>query len=150
MKFISIEFNSPEYRSECELRDLVLRKPLGMNLFDEDLLPEEFQLHFGLQLPDSRLIACVIVKPGTEFSESLRGAVVQVRQMAVAPDFQGKGAGRFLLLQTEEVLRKQGIFKVVLHARKTASGFYSKLGYEVIGEEFIEVSIPHYRMVKFL
>jgi predicted GNAT family N-acyltransferase len=37
-----------------------------------------------------------------------------------------------------------------MHARKTAMGFYEKLGYEKIGDEFTEVTIPHYKMEKRL
>jgi predicted GNAT family N-acyltransferase len=37
-----------------------------------------------------------------------------------------------------------------MHARKTALGFYEKLGYRVAGDEFIEVTIPHYVMEKDL
>jgi predicted GNAT family N-acyltransferase len=37
-----------------------------------------------------------------------------------------------------------------MHARKTAVGFYEKLGYKRIGNEFLEVTIPHYAMEKAL
>jgi hypothetical protein len=37
-----------------------------------------------------------------------------------------------------------------MHARKTALGFYEKLGYSRQGEEFTEVTIPHYIMEKAL
>jgi predicted GNAT family N-acyltransferase len=35
-----------------------------------------------------------------------------------------------------------------LHARLTAIGFYEKSGYVVSGGEFLEVGIPHVKMVK--
>jgi predicted GNAT family N-acyltransferase len=37
-----------------------------------------------------------------------------------------------------------------MHARKTALGFYEKLGYKAQGEEFEEVTIAHYVMEKAL
>jgi predicted GNAT family N-acyltransferase len=37
-----------------------------------------------------------------------------------------------------------------MHARKSAVGFYEKLGYEIEGDEFEEVTIPHYEMQKTL
>jgi hypothetical protein len=37
-----------------------------------------------------------------------------------------------------------------LDARETAVGFYKKLGYAIGGDEFIEVTVPHFRMVKRL
>jgi hypothetical protein len=38
----------------------------------------------------------------------------------------------------------------MMHARKTAVGFYEKQGYEILGDEFLEVSVPHYEMRKKL
>jgi predicted GNAT family N-acyltransferase len=35
-----------------------------------------------------------------------------------------------------------------MHARKTATGFYEKLGYKIVGKEFTELNIPHYNMEK--
>jgi predicted GNAT family N-acyltransferase len=37
-----------------------------------------------------------------------------------------------------------------MHARQSAVGFYQKLGYQIRGEEFEEVTIPHYEMQKQL
>jgi predicted GNAT family N-acyltransferase len=37
-----------------------------------------------------------------------------------------------------------------MHARKTAVVFYEKLGYTSTGNEFTEVSIPHFVMEKRL
>jgi predicted GNAT family N-acyltransferase len=37
-----------------------------------------------------------------------------------------------------------------MHARMTAVGFYTKLGYAKVGHEFREVGIPHVRMEKYI
>jgi predicted GNAT family N-acyltransferase len=37
-----------------------------------------------------------------------------------------------------------------MHARKSAVGFYEKLGYKIVGDEFEEVTIPHFEMQKTL
>jgi predicted GNAT family N-acyltransferase len=39
---------------------------------------------------------------------------------------------------------------MIMHARSTAIGFYEKMGYTVTGNEFVEVTIPHYTMQKTL
>jgi hypothetical protein len=46
------------------------------------------------------------------------------------------------------IVRSRGFTNLVLNARASAVGFYEKLGYAVIGEEFIDVTIAHVRMVK--
>jgi predicted GNAT family N-acyltransferase len=37
-----------------------------------------------------------------------------------------------------------------MHARSNAVGFYEKVGYRTIGEQFMEVTIPHFIMEKKL
>jgi predicted GNAT family N-acyltransferase len=39
---------------------------------------------------------------------------------------------------------------MTMHARETAVEFYEKYGYEKVGEQFIEVTVPHWEMVKRL
>ena len=70
--------------------------------------------------------------------------------MAVQNNLQGKGIGASMMNFAENVARDAGYKKIRMHARKTAIGFYEKLGYSVIGNEFLEVSIPHYVMEKRL
>jgi len=137
-EFRSIPPASEAYHLECELRNEVLRRPLGLDLRNEDLTAEADQTHFGLFGGES-LVACVIVMPLTQ-------SEVKIRQMAVAPAAQGRGLGRLLLERLHGELLRQGCERVVLHARLTAVGFYSKLGYRCEGEEFTEVGIPHRRM----
>jgi GNAT superfamily N-acetyltransferase len=74
----------------------------------------------------------------------------RLRQMAVLNNLQGKGIGRALMNFAENIARDQGYRKLIMHARKTAVGFYEKLGYSVVGDEFLEVTIPHYIMEKKL
>ena len=48
----------------------------------------------------------------------------------------------------ENIARDRGFRSIMMHARKTAIGFYEKLGYEVSGTDFIEVTLPHVIMEK--
>jgi GNAT superfamily N-acetyltransferase len=70
--------------------------------------------------------------------------------MAVPNNMQGKGIGRALMIFAENIARDLGYRKLCMHARKTAVGFYQKLGYSITGDEFTEVTIPHYIMEKTL
>lgn len=70
--------------------------------------------------------------------------------MAVLNDLQGQGLGKALLQFAENVARDRGYQRITMHARKNAAGFYEKLGYKVKGDEFIEITIPHYVMEKSL
>ena len=136
-----ITYGADEYGQECELRQEVLRKPLGRDLYAEDLGVEREQMHFGLFDDDGPLLACVVAEP---FSQT----EAKLRQMAVRPSRQGQGCGRLLLEGVERALAWRGFAQVHLHARLTASGFYERLGYARVGPDFFEVGLPHVQMVK--
>lgn len=140
MKFHQIEFGSLDYQKELQLRNAVLRKPLGLDLKDDDLSKESSQWHFGLFLED-HLVASVIAVPKSKSS-------TQLRQMAVSSEHQNRGCGRKLIEMLEKALRDKGVEKIVLHARIQVLEFYSKLGYTPAGEPFEEVGIPHLKMQK--
>jgi len=55
-----------------------------------------------------------------------------------------------MVAASEVVSRNLGYHKMVLNARKTAVPFYKKLAYKTIGKEFLEIEIPHFKMVKDL
>lgn len=76
--------------------------------------------------------------------------VCRLRQMAVLNTLQGKGIGRAMMIFAENIARDRGYKKINMHARKTAVGFYERLGYSISSEEFNEVTIPHYVMEKKL
>jgi len=139
--FREIVFGTPEYERERRLREEVLRKPLGLLLTNDDLAGEEKQLHFGLFDPANSLMACVVAVP-------LSRTEARIRQMAVAPSQQRRGLGRRMMVELEKNLRARRFENLTLNARTSAVGFYEKLGYGVIGDEFLDLTIPHVRMGK--
>jgi ribosomal protein S18 acetylase RimI-like enzyme len=141
MRFAQIPIGSPQYEEERRLREEVLRRPLGLSLTEEDLAREEDQLHFGLFEPGGELVACAV-------AVLLSPTEARIRQMAVSPDRQRRGLGRRLLEDLENDLRARGFRTLVLNARTSAVGFYERLGYSVLGEEFVDVTVPHVRMSK--
>lgn len=136
-----IAYGSDEYGHECLLREQVLRAPLKLSLRDEDLSGEKDQMHFGLFQPGCGLLACVL-------AEEIHPTEAKLRQMAVSPDHQRAGLGRKLMAEVERNLHSRGFTRLTLHSRATAAGFYQKLGWSMIGGEFEEVGIPHFKMEK--
>ena len=125
-----------------DMRNLVLRKPLGLSFTKEELELEKDDILIGAFEDDEMLGCCMLTKTGKD--------TVRLRQMAVKTGLQGKGIGRVLMIFAENLARDRGMKKLVMHARKTALGFYEKLGYELVGEEFVEVTVPHFVMEKTL
>lgn len=137
------EYDSELYRQTVALRDEVLRRPLGLEISVQDVGGEASQFHIAA-VSGSRVVGCVVLKPIEE-------QTVQLRQMAVAVELQRTGIGSALVRFAESVASGKGFREIVLNARESAIGFYSRLGYEgVPGSEHIEVGIPHLRMKKNL
>ena len=137
-----LEWGSPAYHSTIALRKVVLRAPLGLDLTVEDLDRERSDYHLAC-CDENKLVACLLLVPQAD-------NVIKMRQVAVAPLSQGRGIGRALCKFAEAFARERGFFEMTLHARTTAVPFYEKLGYERVGEEFEEVTIPHWTMRKTL
>jgi len=137
-----INYHSKEYSKELELRDEVLRKPLGMSLYDEDLEKEKNDIHIGAFI-NHQLIGVLILTP-------LTASEIKMRQVAVYEAVRSQNVGREMVRFAEEYSKNKGYAIMLLNARKTAVGFYEKLGYKKIGEEFLEINIPHYKMRKRL
>lgn len=135
-----IAFNSEEYHRTVELRDEVLRRPLGLTFSPEQLAAEGSDMHLAA-IENGAVIACAILTPLSEHR-------VKMRQVAVAPLHQGTGIGRRLVEYCETVARQRGFTEMFLHARATVVPFYEKSGYCTVGEEFVEVTIPHRVMMK--
>jgi len=143
-KFSRILFESREYYESLTLRKRILREPLGLNLTPEDLNGESQQYHFGVyDRNENCLIACCVVDPRDQKR-------LKIRQTCVSSSYRGKGVGMFLMRQTELRCRDLGGTELMLHARVSVSDFYRKLGYTDFGDPFIEVSVPHILMKKYL
>ena len=135
-----INSTSPKYLQVWELREEVLRKPLGMSLKNEDLSNDHVDTIFIAE-QNGVVVACLML-------HRVAADVYKLRQMAVSQELQGKGIGRILVSAAEIYAVQNGYKKIVLHARKVATGFYDALGYKQVGDQFSEVGIPHYAMEK--
>ena len=137
-----IDHGSPEYRQMVQLRDDILRKPLGLHFTEDELEGEKDNLLVAAYEDDHMLGCCMLVEEDPQ--------TVRLRQMAVMNDLQGKGIGKALMQFAENLARDRGYKRITMHARKDASGFYEKMGYRRKGDEFKEITIPHYVMEKEL
>jgi predicted GNAT family N-acyltransferase len=138
----TIAFSDPLYGDVFALREKVLRQPLGLSLHEEDTSGDKNETIY-IALSEQALIACLMAK---EMSKDL----LKFRQMAVDSGFQAKGVGRLLVQYAEADARKRAYQKIALHARQNVQAFYERLGYTAYGPAFVEVSIPHIKMEKFL
>jgi GNAT superfamily N-acetyltransferase len=119
--------------------------PSDTAIFDHDDDPGT--RHFGV-FDGARLIgvATFFAEP---YSLSPRARAWRLRGMATLPDMQGRGGGRALVEAGVAVARADGAELMWCNARVSARGFYEKLGFKAVGDEFVlPVAGPHYVMVR--
>lgn len=137
-----IDHGTKEYQQMVKLREDILRKPLGFTFTPEELESEKDNMLIAAFEDERILGCCMLVEEKPE--------IIRLRQMAVLNDLQGKGVGRALMQFAENIARDHGYKTITMHARKHALGFYEKMGYKAKGNEFTEITIPHFVMEKQL
>lgn len=137
-----IRIEDPEYKEMVAFRNEILRKPLGRSIYDDDLSKDIPDIKL-IAVQEDKIVGCLILK-------KLSDDLVKLRAMAVDASLRKAGIGRMLVKEAEKIAVAAGYKDMEMFARVPAVGFYEKLGYTVIGDEFLEVGIPHLLMKKNL
>jgi predicted N-acetyltransferase YhbS len=142
VSFRRIAWGSAEYHKTLEIRDLTLRRPHGQSIASDDLPPEKTVKLFAA-VSGAEII-------GTAYLTPVSPGVIQLRQLAIHPEFQRRGIGSQFMLFLEEEAAKCGGSRVYLEGRVSMRRFYEKLNYRQISDEFLYRTIPHLKMEKLL
>ena len=73
-------------------------------------------------------------------------SMAKMERVAVCPGCRGRGLGVRVMNVAESAARDAGATSAKLHAQVSVRGFYARLGYEAVGEQFEEAGIPHVEM----
>lgn len=100
--------------------------------------------------PNSRHLIALDEGSVVGYARLIRAAsAAQIRQVAVAFDWQRSGIGSALVRETVRAAQEAGLDPVFLHARAYAEAFYERLGFVIVsGEPFPygRTGMPHVRM----
>lgn len=128
--------------------------PLRCAILRPDRPPESAQFpgdedpttkHFGA-FRDGKIVGIASLYRA-EFKERPGKPAYQLRGMATAPDVRGGRFGWELVLACLKFANENGAEILWCNARTGAVGFYRKLGFDTIGDEFEYPDVgPHYRM----
>ncbi len=77
-------------------------------------------------------------------------SIGRIGRMAVSRVLRGSNLGRDVLRSLMQAAKERGDREVVLHAQRTAEGFYARLGFVPRGEPFEEAGIVHIEMAHAL
>ncbi|MEY4165832.1 MAG: hypothetical protein RLZ84_407 [Actinomycetota bacterium] len=133
-----------------DVRTKVLRRgtPSSNPSYSEDSDPST--VHLGVR--DSGQVIAVSSWIERPFPLDPTAVAVQLKGMAVDDALQGTGIGRLIIDAGEDHARHRRASIVWARARDAALDFYTKCGYSVIGEMFMDeaTGLPHHVVVKRL
>ncbi len=140
----TVQVTSPaceaEYAAYFELRWRLLRAPWNQPRGSEQDDRETDSIHI-MAITKQAAVAGV----GRLHFNSINEA--QIRYMAVSTSHQRQGIGTLILTALEDRARQLGASIIVLNARETALGFYTRSGYRPTGPgEMLYNRIAHVRM----
>ena len=136
---------SEEFKKYYNLRYEVLRKPWGQPLGSERDEREETSIH---RMIIDKKTGNALAVGRLQFNSTHEA---QIRYMAVADEFQGKGLGSQITSALEDVARGKGIQRIILSARENALQFYKNNGYEIVKKTHLLFGkIQHWLMSKEL
>lgn len=139
--FKLVDHGSEEWKEAVELRENVLRKPLGSFFTQEELSLERGHYHVS-GYRENALVATAVLVPEIDG--------FKMQRVAVQQELRNQGIGRELLFFCEEFAAQSKVNRIYCHARDTAVQFYRNNGYVELGAYFDEDGIPHLYMQKQL
>lgn len=143
MKQITVKkltYLSPEYWKAFSLRNDILKRPQGEDLYREELPYEPESGHWGAYKGNDMVGALCWYRSGNDGI---------VKHIVVHEAVRGEGFGQRLMMRAELDMIMAGMTGCVLKARVTARGFYETMGYQTSGE-VLAGEIPHIMMKKRL
>jgi GNAT superfamily N-acetyltransferase len=136
-----------EVEKILRLRHAVLRAglPLESASFEGDAAEDSIHL---AALDGSSVVGCLTL----HLNQWNREPAWQLRGMAVDPSYQRSGVGELLMQAAEAQVREVPVPRLLwCNARVPAIGFYRKMGWEVVSEQFeIPTAGPHVKMIRRL
>jgi predicted GNAT family N-acyltransferase len=144
-----MEVKQIDAKDTYEIRQKVLRpgKPIEACKFSGD--NDEMTFHLGAYVNDTLVsVASFYMDNHPKIDAPYQ---FRLRGMATLPEFRGQGMSSALLRTAFPLIKKNHVKIVWCNARKSAVGFYQKVGFTTIGEPFdIEDIGPHLLMQKNL
>ncbi|MFV0604886.1 MAG: GNAT family N-acetyltransferase [Niabella sp.] len=134
-----IDHGTKEYNQMLDLRNEILRYPLGFKLENSDIDEDKDNILIGAFEEEQLLGCCMLVQTK---------GIVLLRQMAVKNALQGKGIGRAIMNFAENIAHDIGYNEMNMYARASTAVFYERLGYTISGDAFTRLTIPHFLMKK--
>lgn len=87
---------------------------------------------------------------GTARMRNLDERTAKIERLAVLKAARNQGIGLQLMQKALEVAAERQVAEVAVNSQEYVKELYQKLGFEPVGEPFLEAGIPHVKMMKKL
>lgn len=130
-----------------ELRHKILRPNMPFEACNYPGDDDDGSFHLGAYIDDKLVsVASFYIDNHPDIKDEFQ---YRLRGMATLSEHRQKGYSLALLNTAIPIIEKNNIKTLWCNARKSATGFYEKVGFKPMGSEFeIEGIGPHYLMVK--
>lgn len=139
--FKLVDHGSEEWKRAVQLREEILRKPLGSYFTAEELEEERNHIQI-IGLVNNDLVATAVLVP--------EGNSMKMQRVVVKSPLQNSGIGSKMMSFCEKYALEHGKNYIYCHARDSAVDFYLKNKYLIEGDYFPEDGIPHLLMFKVI
>lgn len=132
-------------------RDLATCLAIRRKVFIDEQGVSETDEDDGLDPVALHLLAMQDAAPVGTARILVEGAVGKIGRVCVLPQARGTGLGAALIrAAVAELQAMPGVAKAKLGAQVHALGFYERLGFEAMGQVYMDAGIPHRDMVMAL
>ncbi len=136
-RWADLQAGASALRSRVFIEEQGIDPAIELDALDGDAVHAVLTNRLGQPVATGRLL---VHEPG----------VGRIGRMAVHRVLRGGRYGQQVLDALMGAARKRGDRQVILHAQRSAEGFYRRLGFQPSGEPFEEAGIAHIEMVKAL
>lgn len=141
IEFKVIEYQSKDWELALQLREAVLRAPLGAIFTKDELIEEAAHIQIA-GFKEEKLVACAVLVP--------EGPALKMQRVAVDEQLRNQAIGSKMMAFCEAWATERNIEWIYCHARDSAVNFYLNNDYQPEGDYFDEDGIPHLKMKKQL
>lgn len=138
--FVKIVENDQEREYAYTIRKKVFVEEQHVPLEEEIDQYEEDSVHFLLYNDEEHPVGAGRFR--------IIDGIGKVQRICVLPTARKTGAGAMIMNAIEQYAISQNVPQLKLDAQLHAIPFYSKLGYDIISEEFMDAGIAHKTMKK--
>ncbi len=139
--FIITEHGSAFWKKAVELREHILRKPLGQTFTEKELDEEKNHVQV-VGMINNKVEATSVLVP--------EEGIIKMQRVVVSDKYRNLEIGSKMMRFCEQFAKEKGFQFIYCHARDSAVNFYLKNSYNKVGDYFDEDGIPHLKMEKAL